>query len=180
MSIEKVPQQSRDLVLVVPESVDLKPGTVVVADLRKAKADGSFPYRLVGTAELDRQLDERFAPQKGANTDTTKSAKAKAAKPSKARAARTIQKKDIIMFSASWCGVCKQASRWFNNKGIPFTEKDVEKTPGARQEMHQLAQKAGIPASQLSGVPVISVKGKIVQGFNPQTIERLLANLSSL
>ena len=84
------------------------------------------------------------------------------------------------MFSASWCGVCKQAARWFNNKGIPFTEKDVEKTPGARQEMQQLAQKAGIPASQLSGVPVISVKGKIVQGFNPQTIERLLANLSSL
>jgi glutaredoxin len=174
LSIDKVPKQSRDLVLVVPESIELAAGTVAVADLRKAKADGSYPYKLVPVAQLDRQIDERFKTQ-----DSSSTAKANAPQSTKALSKKAGGPNNIILFSASWCGVCTQARRWFNNKGIPFVEKDVEKAKGARREMHELAKKAGVDPSQLTGVPVIWIKGKLLMGFNPQTIERLLANLSS-
>ena len=27
----------------------------------------------------------------------------------------------VVMYSASWCGVCKKAKRYFAEKGIPYT-----------------------------------------------------------
>jgi len=82
------------------------------------------------------------------------------------------------MFSTTWCGVCGQARRWFDNKGIKITELDVEKDPKARAQMQALAKKAGFPAERLSGVPVIWVMGRMLAGFNPQPIERIIQSKS--
>jgi arsenate reductase-like glutaredoxin family protein len=165
-SIAKVPGESKDLVLVVPAHVEVPAGRVVVADLRKANADGSFPYKWVETRDLDRQLEAR------APAPVSAAPQAERAKQPPRVAPAPAQK--VILFSASWCGVCRQARRWLRNKGIPFVERDIEKDKGARREMAELARKAGVSPDQLSGVPVIWVKGKIVQGFNPRTIQNLL------
>jgi len=79
---------------------------------------------------------------------------------------------DVIIYGASWCGACKQAARFLSQKGVPFVEKDIEKEPGARSEMLSKAKAQGVSTN---GIPVIDVHGKLLPGFDPRAVERLLA-----
>jgi glutaredoxin len=78
---------------------------------------------------------------------------------------------DIIVFGASWCGACRQAEAYFRGRGIPFVERDIERDPGAREDMQQRARAAGIRAT---GIPIIDVRGRVMQGFDQAAIERAL------
>ncbi len=73
----------------------------------------------------------------------------------------------VIMYSASWCGVCTKARNFFKKRGIPFVEKDIEKTKGAQRELAQKARKAGV---QANGVPVFDIEGQIITGFDANAI----------
>ncbi|MFT5432744.1 MAG: glutaredoxin [Myxococcota bacterium] len=172
-SLKDVPQASRSMVLVIP--VEVPPGLSYVADLTNAKPDGTYNYKVIPTAELDRTLDE----SRGSVASTATLAAATDPKNTPTRAASTAssattKREDVVMFSTTWCGVCGKAKRWMRNKGIPFIERDIEKEKGARGDMQRLAKEANFPASQLSGVPVIWVKGKMFSGFNPRSIEAAL------
>ena len=70
----------------------------------------------------------------------------------------------VIMYSASWCGACKQARRYFQEKGIRFTEYDVERSAKGRLEYRKLGAK---------GVPVILVDDQRMNGFSVQGFEKL-------
>ncbi len=165
--IDKVPVSARDLVIVVPD-VEVPAGLVYVADLRKPGADGAFPYKVLDAAEFDRTLVEA----RGEEPPKIATASTAAAKPKSQPVAGG--KNEIILYSTSWCGVCKQAARWMRNKGLPFVEKDIEKQPGARDEMVRNAKAAGMSKSQLNGVPIIYVNGKMLPGFDPRAITNLL------
>ena len=45
----------------------------------------------------------------------------------------------ITMYTRSWCPYCTAAKRLLQQKGLAFTEIDIEAKPGARQEMIQKA-----------------------------------------
>ena len=77
----------------------------------------------------------------------------------------------ITVYGTSWCGFCRQARTYFHHKGIAFEDKDVEKDEGAAEELAAKAAAAGV---QLGGVPVIDVRGHLVQGFNRAEIEQYL------
>ena len=77
----------------------------------------------------------------------------------------------VVVYSAVWCCFCKKAKAWLTERGVPFVERDVEKTPGAQQELSEKLKAAGIPGG---GVPVIDWAGTIVMGFDVATMERLL------
>lgn len=113
---------------------------VEVFDLRAPGPDGAFPGRLVPRAELEQALA------------------AAAVKPTFA---------PVIMYSASWCGYCRKARAFLTEQGIPFEEKDVEKTPGASAELAAKAARAGV---QASGVPVFDVGGRILPGFDADAL----------
>ena len=81
----------------------------------------------------------------------------------------------IVIYSTSWCPNCKDAKAYFNSKGTPFIEKDIEKDPAAKSEMEQKARAQGIDPS---GVPVIDVCGTMVVGFDANRIEQILAEKS--
>ena len=162
--VDRVPAENRSTVLVVPSGEGAPAGLVYVADLRKAKDDGTYPYRVLTTVELDRILDE---------TRGTK-ATAKAGKAPAGKGPAGSKKSEVVLYSASWCSACTTARRWFTNKGIPFQERDVEKDPKARPDMVRRAQKAGVSPNQLQGVPVIWVNGKIMMGFDPNAVMRAL------
>jgi glutaredoxin len=73
-------------------------------------------------------------------------------------------KKNVVMFSASWCGACKKAKTYFRRNGIPFTEYDIEK--GTRAKM--LYKELGA-----TGVPVIIVGRKRMNGFTEAGFKRI-------
>ena len=146
MTLAEVPATAREAVQVIDLSqspAERNAGKFVqIFDLRTAGADGSFPGRLVPRSELEQALA------------------AAAVKPTFA---------PITMYSASWCGYCKKARAFLNEQGIPFEEKDVEKTPGASAELAAKAAQAGVQTG--GGVPVFVVGDhNIIQGFDPDAL----------
>jgi len=152
----EVPAESRarvrvDSLEVAPEQ-RLDPAFMYVADLRKARADGSYEVR-----KVEREAFERFLAKASAKPESAALASAG----------------DVIIYGASWCGACKQAKRFFRDKGVAFIEKDIEKEPGARSEMLAKARAQGVSTQ---GIPVIDVRGTLMGGFDANAVERLLAS----
>ena len=73
--------------------------------------------------------------------------------------------RQIVMYSASWCGVCKQARRYFTDRGLNYVEHDVEKS---------VAGKAAFQRLGATGVPVILVGDRRMNGFSVAGFEKLL------
>lgn len=63
----------------------------------------------------------------------------------------------VIMYSATWCGYCKKARRYFVANQIPFVEYNVDKDRRAKRRYQKLGA---------NGVPVILYKGKRMNGFS--------------
>lgn len=73
-------------------------------------------------------------------------------------------RKAVVMYSASWCGVCKRAAAYFRAEGIPFTEYDVERSAKGRADFRRLGGR---------GVPVILVGQARMNGFSEAHFEQL-------
>ena len=72
-------------------------------------------------------------------------------------------KKKVTMYSTAWCGYCKKAKKYFQAKGIPFVEYDIEKHIRAKRDYDALGGK---------GVPVIVMGKKRMNGFSVAGFER--------
>ncbi|MCG8436599.1 MAG: DUF4124 domain-containing protein [Pseudomonadales bacterium] len=70
----------------------------------------------------------------------------------------------VVMYSASWCGVCTKARRYFEANNIGFTEYDVETSQTG---------KAGFEKLNGKGVPIILVGDKRMNGFSAAIFETL-------
>lgn len=70
----------------------------------------------------------------------------------------------VVMYSASWCTVCRKASKYFRQKGITFTEYDIERSEKGRREYNKLGAR---------GVPVILVGDKRLNGFTEEAFNKL-------
>lgn len=51
----------------------------------------------------------------------------------------------VVMYTTSWCPYCARARRLFEEKGVPFTEIDVEEVPGAREQMRARSGRHTVP-----------------------------------
>ncbi len=80
---------------------------------------------------------------------------------------------DVIVYGASWCGACRQAEAYLRSRGVPFLIKDIEREPGAQQEMTRKAQAQGLNPT---GIPVIDFRGQLLLGFDQESIDRLIAS----
>lgn len=72
----------------------------------------------------------------------------------------------VVMYSTSWCGVCKRARAYFQEKRIAFEEHDVDKNAAARAEYLRLNPRRS--------VPTIKIADEVVVGFSPAAVERAL------
>lgn len=68
-----------------------------------------------------------------------------------------VTQKNVVLYSASWCGYCTQARNFFNANAIPFREYDVETSNKGKRDFKSLGGKA---------VPIILVDKQKLQGFN--------------
>lgn len=146
--ISQIPAAARGRVVVT--DLSLSPAErqagryVYVADLTAPGEDGNFPV----------SISSRY----GFETLTATSAGAPTSS-------------GVVIYSASWCGVCKQAKRLLKSWNVPFVEKDIEASRSAQAELAQKAQAAGV---QPTGVPVIDVGGTLLLGLDEASLRRAL------
>lgn len=135
----------------------LDPAFVYVADLREAGANGRYTVR-----KLPREVFEA-RPRSGEADEL--------AHPS-GRPGGGNKTGQVVLYGASWCGACRQAAAYMRQQGIAFVEHDIEREPDARRAMQESCQRARI---QCTGIPVLDVRGEVMQGFDPQALTRALA-----
>lgn len=58
---------------------------------------------------------------------------------------------NILVYSAFWCPDCRTAKRFLQEHNIPFREIDIEKTPGAAEEVVKHTGKRAIPQFVIDG-----------------------------
>ncbi len=57
----------------------------------------------------------------------------------------------LTVYSAAWCPDCREAKRFLAKNNIPYTEIDVENTPGAIDEIIKKTGKRAIPQFVIDG-----------------------------
>ena len=70
----------------------------------------------------------------------------------------------VVMYSASWCGYCRKARRYFEAHQVPFEEYDVETSEKGQRDYAALGAR---------GVPVILVGDKRLNGFTEAAFTNL-------
>jgi mycoredoxin len=58
---------------------------------------------------------------------------------------------DVTVYSSAWCPDCREAKRFLAKHNIPFTEIDIETTPGAADEVVKRTGKRAIPQFVIDG-----------------------------
>jgi glutaredoxin len=145
----EIPEAQRAMVRVEslragPDALD--PDQIYVADVRAPGSDGSYPVQKAARSWFDAQVD-RAQPRAEANQAS------------------------VVVYKASWCGVCRSAASYLRSRHVDFVEKDVEKDPGASDEMMRKAQAKGLTPR---GVPVIDFRGELMLGFDQSRIAALI------
>ena len=72
----------------------------------------------------------------------------------------------IVLYSATWCGYCKQAKAYLAGRGVHYQEFDVDTKTG----MAAYAQAGG-----RKGVPLLFADGQLVQGFSRAAYDAVFA-----
>ena len=72
----------------------------------------------------------------------------------------------VSLYAAKWCGYCRQAREFLNQRGIAFQEIDVD-TPSGKS--------AFVRAGGVGGIPLLVANGQKVRGFTSQAYESLFA-----
>ena len=70
----------------------------------------------------------------------------------------------VVMYSATWCSVCKKAKKWFAEQGIRYREYDIENNAKGRRDYKKLKGR---------GVPIILLDGSRLNGFSSKSFMKL-------
>ncbi|MES2911353.1 MAG: glutaredoxin family protein [Pseudomonadota bacterium] len=73
-----------------------------------------------------------------------------------------------VLYSATWCGYCRQAKAYLASKGLAYTELDIDTPAG----MASFAQVGGG-----KGVPLLMAGGQKVQGYSAQAYDSLFSKI---
>ena len=171
-TVAEVPEGARGQVIVTYDDPALHGPWLFVADLTQ-KVGAHYTVRSVDRVEMERQL---AAAQPKPPTVAPAEPAAAAAIHAPGAPSTAATDRDVVIYRTVWCGYCKKAAEYLRLKGVAFVEKDLETDAGAREDMLARAKKAGVPESRLQGVPILSVKGKIINGFDRAAIDRALGS----
>ncbi len=58
---------------------------------------------------------------------------------------------ELLVYTADWCRDCREAKRFLNKHKLPYTEVDIERTPGAAEEVLRHVGKRAIPQFVIDG-----------------------------
>ena len=64
----------------------------------------------------------------------------------------------VVVYAADGCPYCQQAKGWLKQRGVAFTEKDVDDETNAEDAQRLSGQ---------DGVPVVQIGTQVIVGFDP-------------
>jgi glutaredoxin-like YruB-family protein len=73
---------------------------------------------------------------------------------------------EVKVYSTPTCPYCKKAKEYLSSKGISYQDIDVSSNKAAADEMVKL--------SGHMGVPVITIDGNVIKGFDKDKIDSFL------
>ena len=74
--------------------------------------------------------------------------------------------KNVKVYSTPTCPYCKMAKKFLQDNNVAFEDIDVSND---RQKAEELIKKSG-----QMGVPVLDIEGKIIVGFDKESIKQAL------
>lgn len=84
-----------------------------------------------------------------------------------------IPTEGIVMYCTSWCPGCRRARRLLNERGVAYTEIDINKTPGAKDRLRELA------GGNLT-TPTFEINDEVIVNFRREQQERLIEILDQM
>jgi len=82
--------------------------------------------------------------------------------------ASASQEATVELFSTSWCPYCRKAREFFQARGIPFVEYDIEADAEAARRKQAI--------DPHPGVPLVVINGQSIFGFMPEAYLKVLGN----
>ncbi|MCA9576350.1 MAG: glutaredoxin family protein [Myxococcales bacterium] len=76
------------------------------------------------------------------------------------------QRVPVVLYSTTWCGVCRQAREYLSANNVRYTEHDVEANPSARADHLRLNPRGS--------VPTFDVGGEVLVGFSDAAFRQAL------
>jgi len=71
----------------------------------------------------------------------------------------------VVIYTTKRCGYCRKAKAWFRQKGIAYSERDIEASSRARKEFEKMGGR---------GVPVILVGKQRINGYDESRLRTAL------
>ncbi|MNR82324.1 glutaredoxin 3 [compost metagenome] len=72
---------------------------------------------------------------------------------------------EVTLYATEWCGYCAATRKLFEEKGIAYTELDVEKTSAGYEGHKKLGG---------NGVPLIVIGDQVIRGYDERAIQKNL------
>jgi glutaredoxin-like YruB-family protein len=115
------------------------------------------PPKGAAAKELKIKQTNQFGPppQEEENRSPVKSGKT-------APKLRDLRDISVVLYMTDWCPYCRKAREYLVSQGVSFTEYDIDKDKGKREEMRR--------KSGSTSIPVIDVEGTVIRGFSPEAI----------
>jgi glutaredoxin-like protein NrdH len=76
----------------------------------------------------------------------------------------------VIVYSSTNCGYCKQLKSYLEEQNIPFEERNIDENETFREELSRLG---------MMSVPLTLIGDKQILGFNPNRIKKALGSLQA-
>lgn len=134
-------------------------GTLHFGDTPSQNMQPQVQIELVPPSQAYSQI-EKAQPKQGRSKPSARKTRAEKSE------AATYGDAAVELYTTSWCHYCKKAREFFNERGVPFTEYDIEVDAEAAVRKQNLD---GGP-----GVPFALVNGQGIRGFSPQAYEHAL------
>ncbi|MGH0034987.1 MAG: glutaredoxin family protein [Myxococcota bacterium] len=109
-------------------------------------------------ADARRTRDQRFARSAGGRAARARTAEQAARVPDR-------RAPEIELFWAQWCGYCKKARAHLDRRGAVYDLRDIDRGSNGDELVRRTGQRS---------IPVIDIDGKVLIGYDPGRLDRLL------
>jgi glutaredoxin len=81
-----------------------------------------------------------------------------------------VRSMHVVIYTANWCGYCRQAKSFMSANGVSYEEHDVEASQDDARAMRRLNPRGGLPT--------IAIDGHVMVGFSERSFVSLVQGLA--